>query len=293
MPLPRLQNSSSFLAKSHLSKRSISLFNISTRINRCQYSRHGRYAAEDSCKHGDWGVRLSARCCRFSTSMRNRNQETSDFLSHFIRANKPPQSTVNYFSSLGWTRKTLEDEMYEMIPFYSRYGIEHTGENRFFSRTVQTDTTVPHILALQLKDLETPDPGISPFINETAPKELANGAPAEVICLMALGEDLQAHPSIVHGGFQAVVFDEVMRLLILLHQNNICIPGPRDIHFTATLTISYSAPVIAPSNVLVRSRLIRREGRKWFTKGEIVNSAGKILTSAESLWVTAKPFVRH
>jgi acyl-CoA thioesterase FadM len=79
-----------------------------------------------------------------------------------------------------------------------------------------------------------------------------------------------------------------MRLLILLHQNNICKPGPRDIHYTASMTVSYSAPVIAPSNVLVRARLVRREGRKWFTKGEIVNTEGQILTTAESMWITAK-----
>lgn len=289
MQSPRFQKSPSFRIKSHLSNRSISHFNITTRTARCQYNRHWRRAAEDGYEHHRG--RVSARCFRFSTSTKNRTQETSDFLNHFIRANKPSQSTVDYFSSLDWTLEVLENDAYEMVPFFSRYGIEHTGENRFFARTVNTDTTVPHILALRLKDLETPESGISRPRYQSAQKEIANLATPEVVCLIALGEDLQAHPTIVHGGFQAVVFDEAMRLLILLHQNNICIPGPRDIHFTATMTISYSAPVIAPSNVLVRCRLVRREGRKWFTKGDIIDSAGKTLTSAESMWVTAKPLI--
>jgi acyl-coenzyme A thioesterase PaaI-like protein len=135
---------------------------------------------------------------------------------------------------------------------------------------------------------KTPDPTSTLLKDEPEPTSLSSVAPHELIFLMALGEDLQAHPSIVHGGFQAIIFDEIMRLLILLHQNNVCKPGPRDIHYTANMTVSYSAPVIAPSNVLVRSRLVRREGRKWFTKGEIVNSEGQILTSAESMWITAK-----
>lgn len=105
---------------------------------------------------------------------------------------------------------------------------------------------------------------------------------------MSLGKGLDSHPSIVHGGFQAVIFDEIMRNLILLHNNNICEPGPRDLHFTVNMNISYVAPVNTPGIFLIRSKLLRREGRKWITKAEIVNSDDKILTSAESIWVTAK-----
>jgi acyl-CoA thioesterase FadM len=84
-----------------------------------------------------------------------------------------------------------------------------------------------------------------------------------------------------------------MRLLILLHQNDICQPGPRDIQFTLNMNVAYSAPVFTTSNVLVRSRLIRCEGRKWFTRAEITNGAGTILTSAKSTWVTARKAIKH
>ncbi len=214
--------------------------------------------------------------------------EQSDFLQHFIRRTKPPQSTLDYFSSQPWASKFLGDNVYEPVPVWSRHVNEQTGENRFFAKTVYTDSTIPHILALNLKDFKTPEPTSAPLKDESPPKSLSNIASHELIFLMTLGEDLQAHPSIVHGGFQAIIFDEIMRLLILLHQNNVCTPGPRDIHYTANMTVSYSAPVIAPSSVLVRSRLVRREGRKWFTNGEIVNTEGQILTSAESMWITAK-----
>ncbi|PMD18465.1 hypothetical protein NA56DRAFT_691169 [Hyaloscypha hepaticicola] len=223
-----------------------------------------------------------------STTSAELINEQSDFLRHFIREQKPPQSTLDYFASLPWASKILDGNAYEPVPVWSRHINEQTGENRFFAKTVNTDTTVPHILALNLKDFKTPEPTSALLKYEPAPTSLSNLAPHELLFLMALGEDLQAHPSIVHGGFQAIIFDEIMRLLILLHQHNICKPGPRDIHYTANMTVSYSAPVIAPSNVLVRARLIRREGRKWFTKGEIVNTEGQILTTAESMWITAK-----
>jgi acyl-coenzyme A thioesterase PaaI-like protein len=238
-------------------------------------------------------ARVSASRCHFSTSPVKFISEQSDFLNHFIRAHKPSQSTLNYFSSLPWARNILRNDAYDVAPFFSRHCNEQTGENRFFAQTVNTDRTVPHILALQLKDLVTPKSMVPHLQDQPSTVQLTNVIPPEVICLVAFGEDLQAHPSIVHGGFQAVIFDEVMRLLILLHQNNISKPGPRDIHFTATMSISYSAPVLAPSNALVRSHLVRREGRKWFTKGEIVNIDGRVLTSAESMWVTAKPVIRH
>jgi acyl-coenzyme A thioesterase PaaI-like protein len=233
-------------------------------------------------------LQLSWRRYQSSTTNAKHIDEQSDFLRHFIRKNKPPQSTLDYFASQPWASKILDDNAYEPVPVWSRHINEQTGENRFFAKTVNTDTTVPHILALNLKDLRTPEPTDVLQKDEPAPTSLSDVASHELIFLMALGEDLQAHPSIVHGGFQAIIFDEIMRLLILLHQNNICRPGPRDIHYTASMTVSYSAPVIAPSNVLVRAQLVRREGRKWFTKGEIVNTEGQILTNAESMWITAK-----
>lgn len=105
---------------------------------------------------------------------------------------------------------------------------------------------------------------------------------------MSLDRGLDAHPSIVHGGFQAVLFDEIMRFVILIYQDRVVQPGPRDVHYTANMPISYCAPVTTPRNVLVRSSLINRDGRKWFTVAEIVDCANNVLTKAESMWVTAK-----
>jgi len=293
-PFPRFRSSEYFRIQSHLSNQPRSYFKIADWAAHAHNQRYWRAALGTGYKNHACYTGTTSRGRHFSSHSRASIDERSDFLNDFIRAQKPSTDTLRYFSSLDWTREILENDAYQMVPFYSRYCINETGENRFFARIVNTETTVPHILAFQLKDFKTPDSTISRVDNQTCPTtvDLTEPATPEVICLMALGDDLQAHPSIVHGGFQGVIFDEVMRLLILLHQHNICVPGPRDMHFTATMTISYSAAVVAPSNVIVRSRLVRREGRKWFARAEIVNSASKILTSAESMWITAKPVVR-
>ncbi|VUC35452.1 unnamed protein product [Clonostachys rosea] len=195
--------------------------------------------------------------------------EQSDFMSHFIRHNKTAQS-----------------ESYEPVPFYSRHLIDQTGENKFFGDTVRTATTVPRLLAMRRKGFQTPESAPRPTHEATSLK-LAT-SPPELLCLLSLGPGLASHPNIVHGGFQCVIFDEVIRLLILLHNDNICTPGPRDTHFTVSMTTSYAAPVPASSDILVRSWLTGREGRKWWANAEIVNSEGQVSTTAEAMWVTAK-----
>lgn len=174
-----------------------------------------------------------------------------------------------------------------MVPFFPRYFNENTGENRFFGQTANTDTIIPHVLSLRLKDLTTPTTTTSVAVEDkTARAELQ--AQPDVICLMSLGKNLEEHPRIAHGGFLGVIFDEIMRFVILLHHHQSCAPGPRNKHYTINMSVFYHAPVFVPGDVLVRSRLIQREGRKWFTEAEIVDSAGGVLTSAESMWITAK-----
>lgn len=239
-------------------------------------------------------ARLSQQTVRcLSLSAASRQAEGSDFLGKFISEHQPPQTTVNYFSSVEWTRKVLENKEYEAVPFFSRYHNAQTNENRLFGVTVNTSTAMPHLLSLRRKNLIAPEA----LSRSTGPQSDRDGLerdirtqlPPDVICLMSLHGDLDAHPSIVHGGFQAVLFDEIMRFVILLHQDRDCQPGPRDIHYTVKMSISYRAHVTTPGDVLVRSWLTGREGKKWFLVAEIVDSKENVLTAAESMWVTARP----
>lgn len=247
-------------------------------------------AAFSSARARTPSIRISLPSLRrFSISTELRHDERSDFFGKFITEHQPPQKTINYFSNLEWTRKVLENKNYEIVPFFSRHHNAQTGENRLFGQIVNTSTAIPHLLSLRPKNLITPSILLQ---NEKQQRDDAHqkisNTPPDAICLISLDHDLDAHPSIVHGGFQAVLFDEIMRFVILLHQDQVCQPGPRDIHYTVKMSISYCAHVTTPGDVLVRCWLTGREGRKWFTGAEIVDSGGNVLTMAESMWVTAR-----
>lgn len=214
--------------------------------------------------------------------------QRSGFLGDFIKTHKPPQSTVDYFLSIPWTREVLQSNDYKIIPFFSRHLNEHTGENRFFAQTVNSNATIPHLLALQPKDFKPPEPFThrEPRLCRSLPQN--STTPHSLVCLVSLGRGLDSHPSIVHGGFQGVLFDEIMRNLILLNHNSTCELAPRDIHFTVNMNLSYASPVTTPGVFLLRSQLTRREGRKSFAQAELVDSDYTVLTSGESIWVTKR-----
>lgn len=207
--------------------------------------------------------------------------EKSDFLGSFLQTQKVPLDTIEHFSSISWTRKILQDDAYETIPFFSRYFNEVTGENGFYGRTVNTSSTMPHLLSRRLRKWNATSPH-----EVFMPKDLS-----EVLCLISFGRGLDSHPGIVHGGFQCIIFDEIIRFLILLHHHETCqtcLPGPRHAHLTVKLETKYHAPLNSPSTVLVRSRLTGREGRKWWAEAVIEDCEGNALSSATTMWVTAR-----
>lgn len=204
-------------------------------------------------------------------------KQQSDFLEHFIREKGVPEAAKEHFSALSWARGILQDDAYETIPFFSQYRNERTGENRFLANVAGKPTMIPHILFLRTKTLRLPENDIDP-----------TKGPPDVMCFMSLGPDMTAHPGMVHGGFQCVIYDEVLRILILLHENQIRPPTKRTIHFTANLATTYLAPLVAPNDVLARAWLTARTGRKWELTAEILDNKGTIVSRAESTWVTAR-----
>lgn len=222
------------------------------------------------------GWPTAARSSRhFSASTTRRDTaQRSDFLEGFFTRQSPLPAATSYFSSLEWARKYLNDDRYEPIPLFGHHYDAPTDENRFLAKIASTPTTISHSLALRPKK-----PNLSPDPTCTAP---------EAMCLLSLGRDLASHPRIVHGGFQCIIFDEIMRLLVLLHDNKAEPPVSRRIHFTASMTTTFAAPLPAPSDVIARAWLTARQGRRWEMKADIVDSKGTTVSKAESTWVTSK-----
>jgi len=212
----------------------------------------------------------------------------NDFLAKFITAHRVPEDARNHFLSVDWTRRYIEDPQYQAIPTFSRV-LKESGEDYFFSRTVSSPSTIPHLVTLQLKDLPVlPDSPKGTF-QPTRHHSEVTPVPEKPDCIMllALGKPgLDGHPSVIHGGMACAILDETMGLCVMLHLQSLS--GPRDSLFTGNLNITFRAPVPTPSDVLVRCWLVRKQGRKWISRGQIVNKDGVVMTEAEGIWVVAK-----
>ena len=87
--------------------------------------------------------------------------------------------------------------------------------------------------------------------------------------------------TVVHGGIQASILDEVMGVAAQLSlpegaTNRACV--------TAEMHLSYRAPVPMADEVVARARLVRVEGRDVHVEAAIVDAEGNELTRAVSRW---------
>jgi acyl-coenzyme A thioesterase PaaI-like protein len=216
---------------------------------------------------------------------------TSDFMRTFLEQNQPPKEAIEHFKSVPWLDRYFSSGAYKIIPTFSRH-LKSSGEDYFFSRTINTPSTIPHFISLQLKDFKTPDPvDVQPQDVSVPSHKALTKAPEnpDVVMMLKLGENgVDGHPSVIHGGVTCAILDESMGILIMLHDNNVRGPGPRDSLFTANLNVTYRAPVPTPGEVLVKTWLVRRQGRKWYSKGQITDRHGNTLAEADGLWVTTK-----
>ena len=211
-----------------------------------------------------------------------------DFMEQFIKANRIPRKSIAHFGSVPWVKPYLEDGLYKTIPTFSRV-LKETGEDFFFARTVATPQTIPHMISLQLKDLRLPPeaPKGTPVFQKDFTKPNPVPDKPDTIHLLHLARPgLDGHPSVIHGGMSCAILDEMMGLCVMLHHQHIS--GPRDSLFTVSLNVTYRAPVATPNDVLVRAWLVTRQGRKWFSIGQVTDKEGNVLVEAEGIWVMTK-----
>lgn len=80
------------------------------------------------------------------------------------------------------------------------------------------------------------------------------------VSIQYLGPALCGHPGIVHGGLLATLLDEGLA--------RCCFPAlPNKVAVTASLNITYKAPVMAGQVVVLRAETTKVEGRKAWVKG--------------------------
>ena len=219
--------------------------------------------------------------------------DKANFVNNFLTHEKPPKEAMQHFASIPWTNSWITDPAYESVPFWSRH-LKSSGEDYFFARTINTPITVPHMISLRLKDLKSPEaegwkPDEDTSTCGTSSKKAAVDKQPELVVLVQFGErGVDGHPSMIHGGVTCALLDEIMSLLVTSHRMNRPVPELSGSLFTANLTTSFRAPIPTPGQVLVKCWLVRRERRKWLTKGQIVDRQGQILAEGDAVWVVAR-----
>ena len=121
--------------------------------------------------------------------------------------------------------------------------------------------------------------GCSPFNEAGLQMRFRQVAPGVVESHYTVDDHLRGAPGVVHGGIQAVLLDEAM---------GVAIHGPDDddetFVVTAEFKLRYRRPVPTGAPLVVRGKLLRREGRDCFVEGAILDEAGARLTIAEARW---------
>ena len=87
--------------------------------------------------------------------------------------------------------------------------------------------------------------------------------------------------TVVHGGIQATLLDEVMGVAAQLGLDGASTDAPC---VTAEMQLAYKRPVPMADEVVVRARLVRVDGRDLHIEGAIVAGDGTPLTTAASRW---------
>ncbi|KAI1769488.1 Thioesterase/thiol ester dehydrase-isomerase [Hypoxylon sp. FL1150] len=95
--------------------------------------------------------------------------------------------------------------------------------------------------------------------------------------LADLGEDCTSYVSTMHGGLYGVLMDEVMGTAANFQSEK----GAYTVSFTTKFRRAVSPPMV----VLIRGRVVRKEGRKLHLRGTIEDKDGNIMAEGEGLWV--------
>ena len=131
-----------------------------------------------------------------------------------------------------------------------------------FTETLKSDTTIRAMQILRAKHADID--GLSP----------------PVFILMSLGNGLESHVGILHGGMMAAMMDYVTSYIAVFTAGTNMV--------TAELNVRYRKSVSLPGVVLCRAKAIKREGRRVLIQGTIESGTGTIFCEGDSICVLRK-----
>ncbi|KAK5166312.1 uncharacterized protein LTR77_008573 [Saxophila tyrrhenica] len=146
--------------------------------------------------------------------------------------------------------------------------LKPSGEDSLFADVLKTPRTIRSCLTFYTKP---------PVAQERI---------EEVHTLMTIGDGVNGHPRIMHGGIVATIIDEGMGILQSAnwerdHMSEVAtgraegeLPPEGYSFFTAELKIRYLKPVATQAPLIVSARYVKREGRKEWIVAEVKQRVG-------------------
>ncbi|KAK2613246.1 hypothetical protein N8I77_000170 [Diaporthe amygdali] len=187
---------------------------------------------------------------------------------------QPPEDEIRHFKSIPWCLKHLQPPNTELIvtSAYSR-SRKSNFEDSLFSETINTPQTLSHFILF--------------YPRPSNPRTVLS----EIKGLITLGNNLDGHPGICHGGIVATIFDEVLGYAApggRLHGEGENTRAPVPSYVTAYLNTTYLRPVRTPGTILVIARTTKAEGRKIWVEASMEDGEGNKLAKADALFVETK-----
>ena len=193
---------------------------------------------------------------------------------------------LEYFSSMEWTRKLIQNHEYKPAAITFREGVLGSREDTYFGVTMKTPQTLSHWICLlhrefpnniKARTLRNENPNPAP----PSPRSLA-----DCIFLIKLGTGLWGFRDTLHGGAICSILDQTMSLCAGAHRKTVPEFGG-NLH-TANIQVDFRKPIIVPEVVYVECWMEFRDRRKWMIRGCIKDASGAILAQSKGLWVLTK-----
>jgi len=168
--------------------------------------------------------------------------------------------------NLPWCKKLLSDPSVNDLQLQSLDYNEDESMNSMFKKTLYTDSAIRAHLS---------------FRRPCSEPDAIRGQ--EDCYLISVGHGVDGKTGRAHGGFNALILDQVAGMCVFNKAPN---PNPPA---TATLTVDYKAPISTPCVILARAWLIELSGRKIWVRAVIEDGEGKVLASGKALFVSVRP----
>ncbi|KAK8051075.1 hypothetical protein PG993_002460 [Apiospora rasikravindrae] len=232
-------------------------------------------------------------------------QEAVKPMSAATEHNQAVPDPVAHFKAIPWCRALLEDKANLEIIVPDRRPLD-SGESNFVRKTMNSPTTVKASVSFFRPVRAQPKLQAPSGSAVSKSKELLSGGGPEnnenpknpfllFSALVDLGVDCQSYAGTMHGGLYGVLMDETMGTAANfqsgqvsvneIHDNDLITSALANGAYTVRFTTNMRRAVRTPQIVVVRGRVIKREGRKLHLRGSMEDRNGEVLAEADGLWL--------